>query len=101
MGSSLQVFVVEVAEIVRHEAHEPDSVPHLRHPDILPGEDVTEIHLAAIETDASAVCHGEGLVMQGVRARSSWDNNMIFPLRRSRIRTSERLPGLTASRSEP
>ena len=29
--------------------------PDLRHPDVLPGKDVAEIHLAPIEADAAAV----------------------------------------------
>jgi len=46
--------VVEVAQIIVHEADEPNLVAHLFDADSLAGEDQAEIDLLAIEADAAS-----------------------------------------------
>jgi len=56
--------VVEVAEIIVHEADEPNVLAHLFDADALTGEDDAEIDLLPIEADAPACGHGDGLVVE-------------------------------------
>jgi len=58
--------VIEVAEIVVHEADEPSLLAHLLDADALAGEDDTEIDLLPIEADAPACSHGGGPVVERV-----------------------------------
>ncbi len=46
---------IEVAEIVLHEADEPDTVGHLLDADTLAGEHGAEVDLAALVANAAAV----------------------------------------------
>jgi hypothetical protein len=48
-------LVVEIAQIVVHEGHEPKVVAHLRDADVLSRNDVTEIDLASVKEDLAAV----------------------------------------------
>ena len=41
-------------------------IADLRRSDILPREDLTQIHLVAVETDAAAVRHGHRRVVKGI-----------------------------------
>ena len=58
--------MIEVAEIVAHEADEPNLVADLLDADALTGEDGAEIDLLPIEADASACGHGDGSVVERV-----------------------------------
>jgi hypothetical protein len=58
--------VVEVAEIIVHEADEPNVLAHLFDADALTGEDDAEIDFLPIEADAPACGHGDGLVVERV-----------------------------------
>ncbi len=58
--------MVEVAEIVVHEADEPNLLADLLDADALAGEDGAEIDLLAIEADAPACGHGDGPVVEWV-----------------------------------
>ena len=55
---------VEVAEIVVHEACEPDVLVDLFDTDILTGEHEAEIDLLPVEADAAAGGDGDGPVME-------------------------------------
>ena len=57
--------MVEVAEIVVHEAYKPNLIAHLFDADGLAGEDGTDYFLA-IEADAAACGHGHGVVVERV-----------------------------------
>jgi len=59
-------LVIEVAEIVIHEGDEPDLIAHLFDADALAGEDEAEIDLLAVEADAAACGHADGLVVERV-----------------------------------
>ena len=59
-------LVVEVAEIIVHEADEPNLLADLLDADALAGEDGAEIDLLAIEADAPACGHGDGSVVEWV-----------------------------------
>ena len=58
--------MVEVAEIIIHEADEPNVVADLFDADALTSEDQTEIDLVPIEADAAACGHGDGFVVERV-----------------------------------
>ena len=47
--------MIEVSEVVVHEAAEPDVVGDLRHADFLAGEDGAEIDLSPFVADAATV----------------------------------------------
>ncbi len=59
-------LVVEVAEIVVHEADEPNLLADLLDADALAGEDGAEIDFLPIEADAPACGHGDGSVVERV-----------------------------------
>ncbi|HEY1615292.1 MAG TPA: hypothetical protein VGF97_16545 [Rhizomicrobium sp.] len=59
-------LIVEVSEIVMHEADEPDSVVGLPDADILAGEDGAEIDLALFVADATAGGDGDCLVVERI-----------------------------------
>ncbi len=54
--------MVEVIEIIVHEACEPNVVGHLFDADALTGEDHAKVDLLAIEAEAAAC--GDGLVAE-------------------------------------
>ena len=58
--------MVEIAQIIVHEADEPNLLADLLDADALAGEDGAEIDLAAIEADAPACGHGGGPVVERV-----------------------------------
>ena len=58
--------MVEVAEIIVHEADEPNVLADLLDADALAGEDGAEIDLLPIEADAPARGHGGGPVVEWV-----------------------------------
>ena len=58
--------MVEVSEIIVHEADEPNVLADLFDADALAGEDGTEIDFLPIEADASACGHGDGLIVERV-----------------------------------
>jgi hypothetical protein len=59
-------LVVEVAEIIVHEADEPNVLVHLFDSDALAGEDSAEVYFPPIEAGAPARGHGDGLVVERV-----------------------------------
>ena len=66
IGSSLTRFIVEIPQVVLHEGDEPDVLTDLRDAHALTGEDMTEVHLAAAEADATAAGHHDGLIVEGI-----------------------------------
>src|SRR5262249_46453150 len=60
---------------------EPDALADLRDADVLAGEDVTEVDLAAVEADPAAVRHREG----GVGKRVAHLFEAAITPRRSRV----------------
>ncbi|WP_065008979.1 hypothetical protein [Mesorhizobium sp. AA22] len=61
-GSSLHL-IVEISQIIVHEASQPDSVLDLFDADGLTGKDEAEIDILAVETDLPAGGDGDGLLM--------------------------------------
>src|ERR1700726_2097978 len=59
-------LVIEVTEIVIHEADEPDLLAHLFDAHLLPGEHGAEVDFLPIEADAPACGHRDRLVMERV-----------------------------------
>ena len=59
-------LIVEVSQIIVHEADEPDVLVDLFDSDFLAGEDLAEIDLVSVEADPAAGGHDDGLVMEGV-----------------------------------
>lgn len=57
-------LIVEISQIIVHEAGQPDSVLDLFGADGLTGKDEAEIDLLAVETDAPACGDGDGLVVE-------------------------------------
>ncbi|MBV8810665.1 MAG: hypothetical protein JO033_18510 [Acidobacteriaceae bacterium] len=57
---------IDIAEVVIHEADEPDAVINLLDSDCLTGEAGTEINLLAIKTKPSAVGDDDGLIVKRV-----------------------------------
>ena len=57
-------LVVEIAQIVLHEGNEPNVLADLRDADLLPGKDVTEIDLLALEADPTAPGYQDRLVVK-------------------------------------
>ena len=53
-GLQSLLFQVEVAEIVMHEAYDPDAVVDLLDADTLTGQHVREVDALAVHADASA-----------------------------------------------
>jgi hypothetical protein len=62
----LHIAAVEVAQIIVHEADEPNVLAHLLDTDALTGEDGAEVYFLAIEADAPTRRHGDGLVVERV-----------------------------------
>src|SRR5690349_6224624 len=60
-------LVIEIAQVILHEADQPNAVPDLGDADVLSGEGVTEIHFPALETNATTRCDGNGRVVKGIR----------------------------------
>ncbi len=58
--------MVEVAEIVVHEADEPNLLADLLDADALAGEDGARIDLLPVEADAPACGHGDGPVVERI-----------------------------------
>ncbi|HJN43180.1 MAG TPA: hypothetical protein QF572_03235 [Vicinamibacterales bacterium] len=58
--------MIEVSEIVVHEADEPDVVAYLFDPDFLAGEHGAEVDLLAVVTDATLVDDGGRPVVEGI-----------------------------------
>ena len=58
--------MVEEAQVVIHEADEPDSIADFLDPDILTGEDGAEIDFSASDADAAALGDGDGSVVKRV-----------------------------------
>ena len=58
--------MIEVPEVIVHEADEPDVLAHLLDADALAREDGTEIDFASIEADAPARGDGDGFVVERV-----------------------------------
>jgi hypothetical protein len=53
--STRPCLVIDEAQVVMHEAHQPDLFRNLADADVLTGEDLAEIHLATSHADASAL----------------------------------------------
>ena len=58
--------MIEVTEIIVHEADEPNLVADLFDADALTSEDQAEIDLLPIEADAAACGDGDSLVVERV-----------------------------------
>ena len=58
--------MIEEAQIVFHKADEPDFIAHLLDPDVLAGEDGTEIDLAPTDANATALRNGDGAVVERI-----------------------------------
>ena len=58
--------MIEVPQIVVHEADAPDSVLHLFNADVLTGKDGAEIDLLPVVANPPAACDGDGLVMERI-----------------------------------
>src|SRR5947199_8088855 len=52
-------LIVEEAQVVVHEADEPDVVSDFSHADVLSRKDLTEVDLAPSEAQAAALGHGD------------------------------------------
>src|SRR6266478_2558675 len=59
-------LIVEVAQIIVHEADEPNPILGLFDAGGLAGKELTEIDLLAVDADAAARGHGDGLVVEGI-----------------------------------
>lgn len=59
-------FVVEEAEIVVHEADQPDAVGDLLHSDALASEDLADIDLELSDADAAAGGDRHGAVVEWI-----------------------------------
>ena len=59
-------LVVEVAEVVVHEGHEPDALADLRDPYLLPGEDLADIDLPRLPADPAAVGDHDRRIGEGI-----------------------------------
>jgi hypothetical protein len=59
-------LVVEVSQVVVHEADEPDALVGLPDADLLAGEDRAEVDLALFVADAAAGCDCDRLVVEGI-----------------------------------
>jgi hypothetical protein len=59
--------VVEVAQVVVHEADEPDVVIDLFDSDIVTREDTAEVDFAAVEADAAALSDCQSAIVERVR----------------------------------
>ena len=57
---------IDVAEIVLHEADQPNTFFDLLDTDSLPGEEGAEIDFFAVETDTSALGDVDGLVVERI-----------------------------------
>src|SRR5258705_7781463 len=68
-------LIVEEAQVVVHEADEPDVVSDFSHANVLSREDLTEVDFAPSEAQAAALGHGDGHVME-----------RVMQLRESRVR---------------
>jgi hypothetical protein len=69
--------VIEEAQIVVHEGHQPDFLGDLPNAYILPGERATEVDLATSEADATAARDGDGAIVEGIfelGAGSDWQS---------------------------
>ena len=58
--------MVEEAQIILHEADQPDLVLDLLDADLLTGEDRAEVDLLPSEADSAAVRDSDGPVVEGV-----------------------------------
>ncbi|WP_192252378.1 hypothetical protein [Mesorhizobium caraganae] len=65
-GSEPTCLVIEVSQIIIHEAAQPDVVLDLFDADGLAGEDDTEVDLLAIVADAAAGGDDDGLVVKRI-----------------------------------
>ena len=55
--------MIEEAEVVVHEADEPDVVGHFAHADGLTGECLAEVDLARAEAQAAAARDADGTIV--------------------------------------
>ena len=60
-------LIIEIAQVVVHEADLPNALLDLLDADLLPREDVTQIDRAPIEADPAAVRHDHAPVVEGTR----------------------------------
>ena len=57
--------MIEEPQVVVHKADEPGSIADFPDPDVLTGEDDTDIDLAAAEANAAARGDSDGSVKEG------------------------------------
>ena len=62
-------LIVEVAQVVVLEGHEPDALLDLPDADLLAGEDLAQIHLPPLVADLSAGGHGGRPIVEGIVER--------------------------------
>ena len=67
--STRQALIVEEAEVVVHEANQPDVLGDFAHADVLAGEDRAEVDFATAEAQPPALGDGDGLIVQRVFQR--------------------------------
>ena len=58
--------MIEEAQVVVHEGHQPDLLGDLLDAHCLTCERVTQVDLASSEADASATRHRDGAIMEGI-----------------------------------
>ena len=63
--------MIEVAQVVEHEADQPDLVFDLFDADFLTGEDRAEIDFQSVEADSPAAGDDGAAVVKGVRLREA------------------------------
>jgi hypothetical protein len=85
-------LVVEIPQVVVHEADQPDVVSGLLHAHILAGQDLTEIDLVPLVADAAAAGHDGGPVVERVI-------ELLEALRGARGGECKRLAGVAISRT--
>lgn len=58
--------MIEEAQVVVHEADQPDLVGDLFDADVLTGEHLAEVDLVPAEADTAAAGDGDGAIVEGV-----------------------------------
>jgi hypothetical protein len=59
-------LIVEEAQVVVHEADQPDVISDFSYPDALASKDLAEIDLASPEAQATALSHGDRHVVERI-----------------------------------
>src|SRR5438445_12478440 len=62
-------WVVEEAQVIVHEADQPDVIGDFAHSDGLTGKDLVEIDLASAKAQATALRDDDGAIVEGILQR--------------------------------